>query len=404
MKKSSSIIISLFVFILSINFVLADWTENLNQDLFAYYNFNDETDLISGGDNNLIVKRGEPQFLKNADSFQVGDGKSGFCPGENLDGWNINDQIDFGFDNVNVPEISFAGWAKITGPGSGRGGKPFFSKGWYDTGWVLNYDNAHIKLFLGGLSNQILESSTLINENQWYHVAIIRDSSQTCLWINGIKEGCASSKIAETNNFKMDVCGSFDNTVAFQGYLDEWGFWNKALNDNEISQLYNNGNGLTFPGLTDSDLDGILDSLDNCPNISNPNQEETDTDKIGDACDNCIYVYNPDQTDLNNDGVGNACEISGAEIEKLKKELEDLKKKQNEQEKRIFALENLIQDVKSLFVNFANKISSYLKNLPNDLRKKMVCNYMKENNLNQYQDLGLSCLINNSGKCVCQVV
>jgi hypothetical protein len=36
---------------------------------------------------------------------------------------------------------------------------------------------------------------------------------------------------------------------------------------------------------TDSDLDGVPDSTDNCPNVSNANQADADSDGVGDACE-----------------------------------------------------------------------------------------------------------------------
>ena len=41
----------------------------------------------------------------------------------------------------------------------------------------------------------------------------------------------------------------------------------------------------TLP-ITDSDNDGIEDSIDNCAFISNPNQEDDDNDGLGNVCDN----------------------------------------------------------------------------------------------------------------------
>jgi hypothetical protein len=97
---------------------------------------------------------------------------------------------------------------------------------------------------------------------------------------------------------------------------------------------------VTTPAAPDTDLDGIEDALDNCPNVSNPDQADSDHDGVGDACDgcpndpqkiapgrcgcgkaetdsdgdgvpdcvdNCPAVANPDQKDSVGDGVGDAC-------------------------------------------------------------------------------------------------
>ncbi len=50
----------------------------------------------------------------------------------------------------------------------------------------------------------------------------------------------------------------------------------------------------------DTDIDGIVDSEDNCVYIPNANQLDSDNDNIGDVCDNCINVSNEDQK--NTDG------------------------------------------------------------------------------------------------------
>jgi Thrombospondin type 3 repeat len=77
----------------------------------------------------------------------------------------------------------------------------------------------------------------------------------------------------------------------------------------------------------DSDGDGVCNSVDNCPSISNTDQANADNDSLGDACDacpldaqndvdhdgicgnvdNCPTVANANQWDCDNDGIGDAC-------------------------------------------------------------------------------------------------
>jgi len=71
----------------------------------------------------------------------------------------------------------------------------------------------------------------------------------------------------------------------------------------------------------DSDNDGILNPVDNCPSVANPEQLDMDHDGAGDACDddtdgdgianagdNCAAAANPRQVDSDGDGIGDACD------------------------------------------------------------------------------------------------
>lgn len=74
----------------------------------------------------------------------------------------------------------------------------------------------------------------------------------------------------------------------------------------------------------DSDGDGLLNSVDNCPGVANPGQENNDGDAEGDICDddddndgvpdtmdNCPIDANFDQADADFDGLGDVCDASG---------------------------------------------------------------------------------------------
>lgn len=64
----------------------------------------------------------------------------------------------------------------------------------------------------------------------------------------------------------------------------------------------------SFGHIADADGDGVADSVDNCPAVSNSSQADTDNDGVGDSCDNCPSLSNPDQADTDADGTGDACE------------------------------------------------------------------------------------------------
>ena len=64
-----------------------------------------------------------------------------------------------------------------------------------------------------------------------------------------------------------------------------------------------------FPEQADTDRDGWIDFLDNCPNHANADQTaDADNDGVGNECDNCRDIYNRLQADYDGDGLGDACE------------------------------------------------------------------------------------------------
>ena len=83
----------------------------------------------------------------------------------------------------------------------------------------------------------------------------------------------------------------------------------KRSNSNGQEQIWSVQFTAVKAAAVDSDLDGVFDSADNCPGVSNASQGDVDQDGRGDVCDNCWTVANPDQLDSDGDGVGDVCEI-----------------------------------------------------------------------------------------------
>ncbi|MEE9349036.1 MAG: thrombospondin type 3 repeat-containing protein [Flavobacteriaceae bacterium] len=113
------------------------------------------------------------------------------------------------------------------------------------------------------------------------------------------------NNISVSDNSLLDICcslGYFINGLNFIGgnlFLN-----NNNSNCNSEKIVITSCNSIYI----DSDNDGIVDNVDNCPFFSNLSQTDVDNDGIGDVCDNCPNTANNNQDDIDNDGIGNVCE------------------------------------------------------------------------------------------------
>lgn len=114
-----------------------------------------------------------------------------------------------------------------------------------------------------------------------------------------------------------DEPGSTGNTDGGSGQVDEMDMGSGAGGglDANMEQRDDGGNGggddqgggPVFGLWDDLDTDGILDRVDNCPQVANSDQADSDGDGVGDVCDNCLDYANMDQADSDGDGVGDVC-------------------------------------------------------------------------------------------------
>ena len=141
--------------------------------------------------------------------------------------------------------------------------------------------------------------------------------------------------------------GSLTDSSRFQNESNcgETGVWRFQISSGGVAQCGNgvkeqgeecdDGNVTANDGCSadcrnevDTDGDGKVDPVDNCPTVANSNQANTDGDLLGNVCDpcpsdpgndtdgdgicyasdNCRTTYNPTQSDIDHDGIGDACD------------------------------------------------------------------------------------------------
>ncbi len=111
--------------------------------------------------------------------------------------------------------------------------------------------------------------------------------------IRGVEEEVLISQLRLANNYLVGLQNEISREITV---AEQWGFnYMNALFGAVFGSNRNAGSGSNEPTQptepteptepVDSDADGVLDTVDNCPSASNPDQLDTDGDDLGDACD-----------------------------------------------------------------------------------------------------------------------
>lgn len=93
----------------------------------------------------------------------------------------------------------------------------------------------------------IFSSNTNMSTGQWYHVVLVISSSSVSCYINGVLDKTSSGTFTwstDTTVTNQRIGGWSNGPLSLNGLLDELTIWNRTLSSDEISQLYNSGNGL----------------------------------------------------------------------------------------------------------------------------------------------------------------
>jgi hypothetical protein len=109
---------------------------------------------------------------------------------------------------------------------------------WVDTagkmGWVVNQS------YVFSATNQSIQL------NSWTMITMIYNGSSLKIYFNSILAYTVARSINPNSSTTISMYTRTDYGGTFIGKLDEIGFYNLALTQNEIDLIYNNGNGITL--------------------------------------------------------------------------------------------------------------------------------------------------------------
>jgi predicted transcriptional regulator YdeE len=232
-------------------------------NLVAWWNF-DET----SGTTLIDVKGYDLNGTNtNATINQTGKIKKAYSFNGSNSSIQLSNESSFDFLTTNNAEFSFSFWAKY---GNIPAYSAFFTKsnngstngisfrvdngtGTGSTGWVLlMYTGTPVP------HNRLMfyETNSGTNDNQWHNFVGTCKNNNCEVYIDGIKRNHLTSHLGSyigTNNDSSLHIGSINGSNGFfSGLIDEMSIWNKVLSQTEIDELYNSGNGMSYPFLNNA--------------------------------------------------------------------------------------------------------------------------------------------------------
>jgi len=235
----------------------ASWTADLNVGLENYYKL-DEQDTTGSG---TII-----------DSIQNNNGTNGGTDNSSgkintAYGWDSDtDEIDLGttpFDFDSGEEWSIAFWYNSSTLPEDSTDRSFLTRiegGGSYNGLDFSFRNkaAPDKFFQldarGSSDQHHAEYDYAFTDGDWHLIILIFDGSNVgTLWVDNstITRTASTGSFSGTAPSVNAYIGNRDSlNTGMRGFFDEVGIWNRSLNEEEINQLWNNGNGISYISIT----------------------------------------------------------------------------------------------------------------------------------------------------------
>jgi hypothetical protein len=210
----------------------------LIDNILAYWRLDDD----GFGGVSLVDSTPNSKTLTNNGSVALGTGKINGCGVFN----GVDQSLSNGAVNLNnLPQVSMQAWVKTEDTDTDT---HFFGSWSTANGNQILFYNPAEAIFY--TNERGVSSSTPINDGNWHHLVGVYDAiegTQT-FYVDGINSGSASvsSNLISTTVPFFGIGDSGQGTF-LEGSIDECAIWTRALTSTEVTQLYNSGNGLSYP-------------------------------------------------------------------------------------------------------------------------------------------------------------
>ena len=177
------------------------------------------------------------------------------------------------------PNFSFSFWVRLnTTP---NGSDSWIYGDWLNGGFgiVIDADTnnqlyVHVDDGLPPLNdNGSCTSNYFFELGEWVHVVILRENGSVFFWVDGELYSTLTDNSENPSNSNDSgitrIGASFNGTQPFSGDIDDFGYWSRALTDDEILELFQPILGCTDDSACNYDLEAVMDNgsclyIDDC--------------------------------------------------------------------------------------------------------------------------------------------
>ena len=226
----------------------AVWTDSLNVNLISYWTLNETggTSVLDLFGNNSAVANNERVFTSEITG--IIDTGADFTQGDDYillnDTGKVSVSLWVNSSSLQSDQNFFV--SELTGSGSAR----------YRFGYgALNVLSIQGRANDGDSFTTWTSLSPSLNNNIWYHLVAIYDgiNGRALIYINGslrTNDSIATKTFTDADSTQGFRLGSYAGAY-YNGLADEIGIWERVLNSTEVSDLYNDGEGLPYPFVED---------------------------------------------------------------------------------------------------------------------------------------------------------
>ena len=225
--------------------------QGLLTNIYAAYNFEGNSNDVSGGGNNG-TDNGSPTYSASYGKINKGIYYANTSSAAQYTSLptTINTPLSFGSGN-----FSTSCWIYAIGYNTALNGTVFGACNAAGTNisssFSLGFNGAGVMTFFVSVgSSNIYTVTASISLNVWYHIVCIRNGTSISIFVNGLliatTTNAGITTMNATANMSLGRVGAFSTSGGWNGYIDAVCFWKTALTAKQVANLYNSNYGLQW--------------------------------------------------------------------------------------------------------------------------------------------------------------